>query len=170
MVVDARFPALIVNLRENESHLDMLVDQISRRVGVIPFVGAGLSAQLGFPLWTTFLRDQAILAQKQQETDSMLRAGRYEEAAQELMDSRGSRRLNDAISTTFSRTPDILALGAAGAHYIPDIADDLVVTTNFDRVLEAAFAQAQRPFLNVLWGARVSQAVEVLTTGDRTLI
>jgi hypothetical protein len=37
------------------SHLSLLEEQLGTRAGIVPFVGAGLSAPFGFPQWGEFL-------------------------------------------------------------------------------------------------------------------
>ena len=48
----------LLNLPDNKIYLPMLVRQMSS-AGIVPFVGAGLSAPFGFPQWTKFLLEAA---------------------------------------------------------------------------------------------------------------
>jgi hypothetical protein len=54
----------IRELRENIAHIQYLKLQLRSSLGVIPFVGAGISKPMGFPLWPDFLLQQAALRWK----------------------------------------------------------------------------------------------------------
>ena len=45
--------------KENQNSLRRLSEQLKSSVGIIPFIGAGLSQPFGYPVWTSFLIEQA---------------------------------------------------------------------------------------------------------------
>ena len=56
LAIDDDLLAEIRSLRESAWSLEMLERQLQPAVGVIPFVGAGLSKPFGVPSWSEFLR------------------------------------------------------------------------------------------------------------------
>ena len=55
---DSAFPdalASLSSLADNTINLSFLVNQLKAWVGVVPFVGAGMSVPFGFPAWRPFL-------------------------------------------------------------------------------------------------------------------
>ena len=51
--------APLASLADNAINLPLLRKQLKTRVGVVPFVGAGMSVPFGFPPWWPFLESQA---------------------------------------------------------------------------------------------------------------
>ncbi len=137
---------------ENEAHLRDLVTQVQTNHGVVPFVGAGLSIPL-FPGWTKFLQGlgesagSATLAAVNQQLGS----GHYEEAAELVQTKLGSRRFQEHLEDTFGdhRLPEQPISGAVTS--IPRISSGVVITTNFDRLLERTFDEAGTPTRH-FWG------------------
>ena len=78
----------------NAGNLRRLVEQLNTPVGVIPFVGAGLSMPFGFPGWTNFLLSEAESAGIKDEVQEFIDAGKYEEAAERLMNGLGELDLS----------------------------------------------------------------------------
>src|SRR5260370_24455246 len=69
-------------LKENEQALAELVE-LFKTGSVIPFVGAGMSASF-YPGWGKFLLQEAQRVGCKTTVAALLRAGKYEEAAEEL--------------------------------------------------------------------------------------
>ena len=133
------------NIAGNELTLPMLIDQMQTPVGVVPFIGAGMSAAW-FPQWTPFLRDAAKLAGKKQAIDKRIAAGQYEEAAGELVSALTPGGFEDLIESRFGdRVLDGKELTGA-VTLIPRLSAGPVITTNFDRVLERVFQRERCPF------------------------
>ena len=157
-------PIEIVESPLNRDNLQDLLEALSRDAGVIPFVGAGLSRPFGFPDWGGFLRQQAAKAGAEALIDARLARGEYEEAAEDLQTALGTLAFEDAIRRTFGVRDVSAALPDSAMRALPALAGGPVLTTNFDRVLEAAFKEADVEFEDVVWGAqagRVTQAVHV---------
>ena len=76
----------------NEFTLRELVTQLKSALGVLPFVGAGLSIPFGFKGWQHFLVAQAKSAGIQQDIKQRIKHGEYEEAAQDFIESLGASR------------------------------------------------------------------------------
>ena len=97
-----------LDLAHNRRTIDQLIDTMRRRQGVIPFVGAGLSFDFGFPLWEPFLLQVAGEAACSTEVDAILHlpdTDRYEAqrkrsriALDAISSDRASRPLSDGTS------------------------------------------------------------------------
>ncbi len=144
---------------------------LAHRVGqknVVPFVGAGMSATSGFPLWSQFLKNLVRGAPKlEAAVVAHLTAGRFEEAAQAVVEARGAISLSEAIHNQF------------GAHrrkvegpvqLLPAVFAGEVVTTNFDYVLPHAYKAAEQPFTTVFCGPDLRSAPQRLGNDPRCLL
>ena len=58
---------------ENGNSLDILIAQLRSPVGVVPFVGAGLSVPFGFPGWPDFLKGAAAFHRRPEEILDLVR-------------------------------------------------------------------------------------------------
>lgn len=160
----------IIRIGDNEDTLRWLIGQLKSNVGITPFVGAGLTVPLGFPGWGSFLLAQAKKAGMSQSIQRRLDKGEYEEAAENLLESRGHRAFEDAIESSFgpNRSTDVKVEGAVTL--LPQIAKGPVITTNFDQVLEKVFKEADSSFEKVVWGAKSSLATRAFHQGLRFLL
>src|SRR4029077_4113360 len=89
--------ATIFELPGNRRRLDQLVEQVRTLIGVVPFVGAGLSINYNFAGWTSFLRKVATDAGLATQVDNLLADACYEEAAQVLEATLGCREWHSQI-------------------------------------------------------------------------
>src|SRR6516165_1589578 len=157
---------ILGELETNALSLEILLDHLDR---LVPFVGAGLSFDFGYPSWTELLEDLADQAGLRDRVDSLLANYQFEEAAEEL-----STSLSNLFDATLRRIfgdrklPRPLSKGAV--RHVPRIARGPVLTTNFDRVLEAAFEDAGCRFRQVLPGPRIREAHQALQLGDPFLL
>ena len=147
------------DLPENDVHLPMLVRQMQTPVGIVPLVGAGMSAPFDFPQWTKFLQDLAKRVGKSAAIDELMAAGKYEEAAEDLISALQKTKFQDLIEHYFG--DQVLAgkqLTGAITH-VPYLNRGPVITTNFDRLLERTFQLADCPFELVVWHSKVNLAI-----------
>lgn len=119
---------------------------------LIPFIGAGMSAFCGYKLWGAVLNDLAefIFNEDERQTAiNQIHNGDYEEAAQTIL---------DAYPVMLDQLPEIISpnkleacsqekLQASAVFVLPYLfPKGLVMTTNFDRVLENVYLKhAGRP-------------------------
>jgi tetratricopeptide (TPR) repeat protein len=156
---------------DNAEHLRLLREQVASRLGVIPFVGAGLSVPFGYKGWTAFLLEQAALAGVTETIKTLIDKGEYEEAGERVRQERGDVTFETALEAEYSVSKlngKVLDEGAAAR--LPLMFDGPVVTTNFDRVLETVFAAAGHPFEREVWGANVSQTDKAFREGSHLLL
>src|SRR5215213_8276003 len=160
MVYSASLINEIENIEDNADNIRQLIEQLKTPIGIIPFVGAGLSIPFGFPGWSTFLTAQAKRAGADIEENikQRLNRGEYEDAAEDLLKARGYLAFHDAIENTFAvhKLPGKELKGAVS--YLPDLAAGPVITTNFDPVLEEVFRENETPFERVVWGVYAETA------------
>jgi len=158
---------------ENAGAIRDLVISLRSQTGVIPFVGAGASATFRYPMWGEFLEGAAAEAERSKVT-ALVKAGRFEDAAQCLVESDRDAfyaRIRDA----FGRRPSLNATTAyeSAASRLAMLAPGPIITTNFDPVLETIFEQVGRPFTLehlVLGRAEPARVVAALQENRTSLV
>jgi hypothetical protein len=160
----------------NADTLADLERQLRSSLGVIPFVGAGISASVAlvgnvsrFPQWGELLKGLASGSSIEAEVNALLENGDYEAAASKVFENRPavlSRRIRDA----FDRQVAASSLINGTVSYIPYLAAGPVITTNFDHVLEQAFAAAGREFRTVISGPLPDATIAAIHGNDRALL
>ena len=162
-------PELCTEAEENQLKLRDLVRKLRSPGGVVPFIGAGMSASLGFPGWTALLTDNAKEDSVKSKVKQHLADGQYEEAAQVLEDDMSEEGFHELIRESFG-AHKLKAPLDAPVTLLPKITSGPVVTTNFDRVLEEAFKQGKRPFDRVVRGVEVDTIGEALDLNHHILL
>jgi SIR2-like domain len=152
----------------NRRNSGFLVEQLRSPLGVMPFVGAGLSAPFKFPMWDPFLRASAVELQLPDVVELLDRQA-YDVAAERLSEL-GGERFNDQLMAAFGRTVDPLDLQAAPLPYLPLLTSGPVITTNFDTVLEQAFKVLGHPFEDVVAGPQEDLTVAAIHRNRRVLL
>jgi len=103
---------------------------------VIPFIGAGLSVDGGFPTWKDHLKQQGRTSGiDTTHINSLLDSGKYEEVIEEI-ETKGLRdvfiqEVKDVFSKTGRLTDTTLML--------TELFTDTIITTNYDHLIEQAF-------------------------------
>ncbi len=169
----ADVPSELVSLGDNRAVLRSLTGQLRSPSGVIPLVGAGLSAPYGLPTWSEFILAQASLAGLGTEVRTLIEQGDFETAAETLVNVRGWRRFEDAIEDAFgdhnlTAVPGVLDCGSL--FHVLQIARGPVLTTNFDRLLERGAASNNIPFDFIGSGSNIEVAARILQQGKRVLL
>lgn len=160
----------IMAISDNEENMRRLIEQLKTRRGIIPFVGAGLSMPYKLPGWKAFLEAEAKRWGILTTVRSRLRNGEYEEAAQELESRMTSFRLNTAIEKEYGDHKLVGQKLSGAVSYIPKLVEGPVITTNFDRVLEKAHAEAGLPFNVTILGAKPDLVGKLTRTGSKGLL
>jgi hypothetical protein len=100
----------------------------------------------------------------------MLKAGLYEEAAEELENALTAFGFRSAIEDKYGdhvfEGKDI----AGAIRLIPRIANGPIITTNFDRIIERAFAGEACPFESIVSGAKPDMINRAIQQDRRRLI
>jgi len=157
---------------QNKTNLRHLVLQLRSAFGVIPFVGAGLSAGLKFPQWARAISDMAASAdRKARETvAALLKQEKFQEAADVTADALGEEVFQMAVAEKFDDyrlTKADLSRGPFA--FLPFLSNGPVITTNFDRVLERVYEQARKPFSEKVYGANPDEVVPALQQNRQIL-
>ena len=123
-----------------------------QRGSLIPFVGAGLSAFCGYLGWSKVLERLAGFVYEKNMKDKILKMigdGELLSAAQEIYDhySRMLKELQKIIDYDKIKSCDLSVLYASAAYVLPYLfPESIVMTTNFDRVLEEVFDRCHAKF------------------------
>ncbi|HJP90748.1 MAG TPA: SIR2 family protein [Pyrinomonadaceae bacterium] len=161
--------AAVKKIKNNTFVLDLLVTQLKTSLGVLPFVGAGLSIPFGFKGWQQFLLtiDSTVSRQK---IAKRIKQGQFEEAAQDLLDALGPFDFQDVLTMEYGtqKLTDVSVKGAVS--YLPRLASGPVITTNFDRVLEKVFDDSGARFEERIWGPKVQTAIKAVIQNKRYLL
>ncbi len=150
----------------NEQNLHML---FACRDKLIPFIGAGLSIDFGYPSWNKLLEGLAGQAGLTDEVKKLLARHRFEEAAESISTTLPNL-FDDALRLTFDHHQLKRPIKRGAVRYVPLIACGPVLTTNFDRVIEAAFEDSKRPFAEVFPGSHIREASRALQLSEPFLL
>jgi hypothetical protein len=154
---------------KNRPVADALVHSLKSSMGVIPFVGAGISAAFNFPQWGDLLNRLAGPAQKARVA-RLVRQREFERAAELLYDrGRAADRLQEGIAGSFERAIGSTEFTDQAAALLPYLTAGPVITTNYDRVLEGAFERAHRSFTRCIIGAEPDEIVPAIQRNERVL-
>lgn len=137
----------ILSIKTNKDYFYALKREMSN---VVPFIGAGLSRPLGYPLWDralTMIRERSNFSDIiDKNVSDLIASGKYFEAAEIIrkeMSKESDSPFYNAISNLFD---DKIMEKADVSNYpigrIPYLfSDRLIITTNFDRAIENIFAK-----------------------------
>ena len=135
---------------ENAPVIDAIVRSLRSATGIIPFVGAGMSHDYGAPIWGDFLQLAAATEEKA-EVERLVKDGKYEDAAQFLDAGPNGDRFRAFVSETLDVAVPVETRTRGPLSLLPLLTTGPVITTNFDRVLEAFYEAAERPFSDDAW-------------------
>ena len=143
----------LFDLYENRSILNDQLITLIKSNRIIPFVGAGLSIDI-YGSWGAALKRMmkgyfsGRKAAEDRGIETLIDAGDYEVAAQRIYDVLHDTPYLDRLIAMFKE--DIITderLKTMSVRYLPRIFNDsLVITTNFDKVLERVFLMEQYSF------------------------
>jgi hypothetical protein len=152
----------------NEASTGPLVEQLRSPIGVMPFVGAGMTVPFGYPMWGPFLRDIAAQFDVERDVEAELGKGKYEAAAA-ILDRYDSKQFRDAIRHRFRQVAKPADLLTGAISYLPLLTDGPIITTNFDPVVEDAIrATGVEP--TVIDGPREEPIVSAVHRNERAVL
>jgi predicted ATPase len=158
------------DIPDNQANLRALVRQMQTGNGIVPFIGAGMSARFGFPEWSVFLRNLAKRANLSDAIEQRISAGQYEEAAGDLIAALGSAQFQQLMADNFgNHVLQGKQLDGAVA-LVPRLSSGPVITTNFDGLLEKVFQNAGCPFELVVWHSKANLAIPALAENLTVLL
>lgn len=155
---------------QNREHFSFLLRLMQRNV-VVPFLGAGISKNYGYPGWSEFLRAQAKNNDLPEILD-LLKFNEFEKAASKLHE-----HLNGSMEFTLMQTFGDHKYKSAQENpeieFIPKIFRSLILTTNFDEVIELLYAKVNGEYIEKLTPMTMSSKKVIqkrIACGDPTLI
>lgn len=103
---------------------------------VVPFVGAGLSVEGGFPSWKAHLEQQGRTAGiNEAHINALLENGQYEDVIQEIERVRNRETFIQEIKDAFSKRGNLTDTTLR----LSELFTDTIITTNYDHLIEQAF-------------------------------
>jgi hypothetical protein len=164
-------PAELCSLidRENRNAFDILVAQLRSPVGVVPFVGAGLSVPFGFPGWPKFLREAATFHGRPKEVLALVERNRLIEAAS-LLYKPSPDRFQRLVEKWFGAPVAEDQVRKGPVSVLPLICKGPSITTNFDRVLETAFRVAGFGFDRPITALEPDNVIRAMHRNEHVLI
>lgn len=155
--------------RENRNSLDLLVEQVRSPMGIVPFVGAGLSVSFGFPSWPKFLTEAAAFHSNPETVLAKVQANDLIEAASLLYED-GDDRFQRLVEKWFGGPVSEEQASAGAVSLLPLLARGPVITTNFDHVLEAAYQAAECPFESIITSGQPDNVIRAMHRNQHVLI
>ena len=173
MVTQVALPQLLTRAKEeNEQTIVRLVQQLRSPLGIIPFIGAGMSAPLKFPQWAAFLnRYSGHLNQADRKrVDEACSENKLDLAAGLIERAVGKEQFQAAIEESFGDARLARAdLRAPRLALLTLLVSGPVITTNLDRVLEKTFVAADCPFDATILGDNADEVVTALQQNAKIL-
>ncbi|MBB3177174.1 SIR2 family protein [Variovorax sp. Sphag1AA] len=156
--------------RSNAETLYHLERQGRSTLGLIPFIGAGVSTSFGFKDWKGLLIG-ACPPSLLGDVESLLGRNKYEQAAELILQALGPDAFQNMVTAAAGdRQLERFDFTTGTVSLLPQLASGPVITTNFDRILERAFAANGAPFESVVSGPRPDLIVDALHGHRRVLI
>jgi hypothetical protein len=159
----------LLKLNSNERRFNELKKMIVSG-GAIPFVGSGMSAPTGMPTWGRFLRDTCKRTKGFTVTqlEACLTAGNFEEAASRIFGAMPPQLFNECFESNFTVKPSRTIDGAV--RLLPLLFESIVITTNFDGILEDVYTEGDKTFQAILHGMDVGDFRKKTVLGSRCLL
>lgn len=145
-----------------------------KRKKIAPFIGAGLSSSLGFPLWGKALSEiySRVYTRKNNDFEKLLAEYKYLEAA-EILYNKNKRGFTSYVSDNFLIDPNspLKDLIKGALKHLSKISYSCVITTNFDKALEKTFEYDKKPFEGFMIGTQPdSTFIKDMIKGNRCLL
>lgn len=159
----------LLKLDSNESRFNELKKMIASS-GAIPFVGSGMSAPTGMPTWGTFLHETCKRTKgfKVAELEACLSNGNFEEAASRIFGAMPRQLFNECFESNFTIKPTQTIDGAV--RLLPFLFDSIVITMNFDGILENVYEDGGKSFQAILHGMDIGDFRKRTVLGSRCLL
>ena len=135
---------------------------------VIPFVGAGMSDPI-YPLWGKLLKKIAIgEGYSDSEIYDMFDRHSYEEVADML--NINDFRMKQIICNEYSKMKIDHVLDSMSVSLLPQLFCGMVITTNFDLVLEEVYKKADNNFERIISPINTSMYMDALVGNEHYLL
>jgi hypothetical protein len=168
---EENFGMLLSCHQTNSTNFSYLVRLMQRNV-VIPFLGAGLTMNFGYPGWGNFIRKQSD-EQNVPEARQALKEKKYEKAASLLKQKITGNAWENILLQTFGDHVYKISDSNNELELIPKIFRSLILTTNFDEVIEMLYAKVNGEYIEKLTPKSLKDVKIIykrIACGDPTLI
>lgn len=137
---------------------------------VVPFIGSGMSAATGIPMWSNFLREMQRKADglSAEELELLLQCGSFETAATRIFEGMPPRLFNEQFERAF--VLDNTRIISGPVRYLPELFKSTIITTNFDRVIEHVYEKRNFPFQDTLYGTDIGRYRRIEQQNRRCLL
>ena len=136
---------------------------------VAPIVGSGMCVTSGLPMWSQFLLDVGESIDVETSTlNQMIEAERFEDAANFLADTSHFRLFNERIEHDLRVIEPKMIDGPI--LLLPQLFGKLMITTNFDNVLQDLYAISDATFDWVLTGQQLDRYHELQDSTESVLL
>lgn len=130
---------------------------------VVPFIGAGISKECGFPTWKEHLIQQGRTSGiDPQHVKELLDNGQYENVIEEIEQKGFRDAFIQEIKDVFSKTGEITQTTLR----LTELFTDTIITTNYDHILEQAFDTGAENNIQLLDSSNILDKPEI----DKTTI
>ncbi len=155
----------LINFQSNKERLEEIR---KNRTNIIPFVGAGISKGCGLYTWGELLHELALDYLTEDEIYLLESKGNYFEYADKIIDvSKNSDMIMKRIREIFSKKE---ILFTEIPFLLVSSFSQMVVTTNYDTILEDASLNSPLGLLKPLLPCLVGQVNEAIQINDRKLL
>lgn len=168
------FQKLLACAKSNEENFNSLLRLMYRNV-VVPFLGAGFSANFGYPGWTAFLEELAENMEEKADVHKYLHENpkQYEKAASKVQEAYGSS-FNYILSQKFGdHVYKQKVEGTEDLELLPELFPSLILTTNFDEVIELMYSKVNMEYITKLTPSTLQDSAVIIrrvANGQPTLI
>lgn len=155
----------------NRQNFHYLIRLLQRHT-VIPFIGAGFSSNFGYPGWSEFLEKQAGIYKLPQISDE-LDHHHFEEAASILKNYLRGNAMEILLLQEFGDQIYKAAVYPSALNILPELFPNLIITTNFDEVIELLYAKVNGEYIEKLTPQTLHDTrimYKRIACGDPTLI
>jgi hypothetical protein len=130
---------------------------------IIPFIGAGLSSDSGYPLWRDFLISlRKTTSIDEEDFISHLNSGLYEEAAEWLSKEMPKPLFSEKISSCYG----ISKIPMGVINLLPELFSGHVITTNFDHLVRDVYKTAEKSFAHQCFGYEAQNIRNQISDGS----
>jgi hypothetical protein len=152
---------------KNRAHFNALLEPLKVH-HVVPFVGAGISCAASLPSWTAHILHQARSAGFDlANVLDRLRRGEYESIVDEIIIFRGEGLFLQEMRDAFDRAGVDVSL----AMKVAQLTKSVIVTTNYDRVLEQALVELGEPSPELITASEDNaRIIRAHSNGQRALL
>jgi hypothetical protein len=152
---------------KNRAHFNSLLEPLKAK-NVVPFVGAGISCSASLPTWTGHLLHQATSAGFDlTSVRARLSAGDHEAIIDDVIALRGEGLFIQEMRDAFDGIIADVGLAAT----VVQLTKSVIVTTNFDRVLERAISNlGEDPAEQVTASEDNARLIRAQSNGQRALL